>query len=67
LEDLRGSTLRPLNRVKESIRFFLQPKKKQEAYLEYVKEAKSKAQILINEKLWAEEEKKEAKPEEGKK
>ncbi len=67
LEDLRGSTLKPLNRVKERIRFFLQPKKKQEAYLEYVKEVKSKAQVLINEKLWAEEEKKEAKPEEGKK
>ena len=67
LEDLRGSTLKPLNRVKEKIRFFLQPKKKQEAYLEYVKEAKSKAKVLINEKLWAEEEKKEAKPEEGKK
>jgi peptidyl-prolyl cis-trans isomerase C len=66
LEDLRGSTLKPLNRVKERIRFFLQPKKKQEAYLEYVKEAKSKAKVLINEKLWAEEEKKEAKPEEGK-
>jgi hypothetical protein len=32
-----------------------------------VKEAKSKAKVLINEKLWAEEEKKEAKPEEGKK
>ena len=67
LEDLRGSTLKPLNRVKERIRFFLQPKKKQEAYLEYVKEAKSRAKVLINEKLWAEEEKKEAKPEEGKK
>jgi peptidyl-prolyl cis-trans isomerase C len=67
LEDLRGSTLKPLNQVRERIRFFLQPKKKQEAYLEYVKEAKSKAKVLINEKLWAEEEKKEAKPEEGKK
>jgi hypothetical protein len=67
LEDLRGNTLKPLNRVKERIRFFLQPKKKQEAYLEYVKEAKSKAKVLINEKLWAEEEKKEAKPEAGKK
>jgi peptidyl-prolyl cis-trans isomerase C len=67
LEDMRGSTLKPLNQVKERIRFFLQPKKKQEAYLEYVKEAKSKAKVLINEKLWAEEEKKEAKPEEGKK
>lgn len=67
LEDMRGSTLKPLNQVKERIRFFLQPKKKQEAYVEYVKEAKSKAKVLINEKLWAAEEKKEAKPEEGKK
>jgi peptidyl-prolyl cis-trans isomerase C len=62
LEDMREPTLRPLNQVKERIRFFLQPKKRQDAYLEYVKEAKSKAKILINEKLWAEEEKKEAKP-----
>jgi peptidyl-prolyl cis-trans isomerase C len=67
LEDMRGSTLRPLNQVKERIRYFLQPKKKQEAYLEYVKEAKSKTKVLINEKLWAEQEKKEAKPKEGKK
>ncbi len=67
LEDMRGSILKPLNRVKERIRFFLQPKKKQEAYLEYVKESKSKAKILFNEKLWAEEGKKETKPEEGKK
>jgi peptidyl-prolyl cis-trans isomerase C len=67
LEDMRGNALRPLNQVKERIRFFLQPKKKQEAYLEYVKEAKSKARILINEKLWTEEEKKEAKPKQGKK
>jgi peptidyl-prolyl cis-trans isomerase C len=67
LEDWRGTTVKPLNRVKERIRFFLQPKKKQEAYLEYVKEAKSRAKVLINEKLWAEEDKKEAKPEEGKK
>ncbi len=66
LEDMRGSALRPLNQVKERIRFFLQPKKKQEAYLEYVKEAKSQAKILINEKLWAEEEKKEVKPKEEK-
>jgi peptidyl-prolyl cis-trans isomerase C len=67
LEDLRDTTLKPLKRVKERIRFFLEPKKKQEAYLEYVKEAKSKAKVLINEKLWAEEEKKEAKPKEEKK
>jgi peptidyl-prolyl cis-trans isomerase C len=62
LEDMRGTAVRPLNQVKERIRFFLQPKKRQDAYLEYVKEAKSKAKILINEKLWTEEEKKEAKP-----
>ena len=67
LEDMRGSTVRPLSQVKERIRLFLQPKKKQDAYLEYVKEAKSRARILINEKLWTEEEKKEAKPKEGKK
>jgi peptidyl-prolyl cis-trans isomerase C len=67
LEDLRGTTLRPLNQVKEKIRFFLEPKKKQEAYLAYVKEAKSKTKILINEKLWTEEEKKEVKPREKKK
>jgi len=67
LDDMRGSTLRPLNQVKERIRFFLQPKKKQEAYLAYVKETKTKSKILINEKLWAEEEKKEEKPKEGKK
>jgi peptidyl-prolyl cis-trans isomerase C len=66
LEEMRGSALRPLNQVKERIRFFLQPKKKQEAYLEYVKEAKSKANVLINEKLWAEEEKREEKPKEEK-
>jgi len=67
LEDMRGSALRPLNQVRERIRFFLQPKKKQEAYLAYVKETKSKSKVLINEKLWAEEAKKEAKPKEGKK
>ncbi|OGP99547.1 MAG: hypothetical protein A2026_19810, partial [Deltaproteobacteria bacterium RBG_19FT_COMBO_46_12] len=46
IEDMRGSALRPLNQVKERIRFFLQPKKKQEAYLKYVKEAKLEANIL---------------------
>src|SRR4030042_7009016 len=66
LEDMRGSALKPLNRVKERIRFFLQPKKRQEAYLEYVREEKSKAKVLVNEKLWNEEEKKEAKPKEEK-
>ncbi len=67
LEDMRGSALRPLNQVKERIRFLLQPRKKQEAYLEYVKEAKSKAKILINEKLWTEEEKKRGETQKGKK
>jgi parvulin-like peptidyl-prolyl isomerase len=67
MEEMRGASLRPFEQVKEKIRFFLQAKKKQEAYLEYVKETKSKAKVLINEKLWAEEEKKEAKPKEGKK
>jgi peptidyl-prolyl cis-trans isomerase C len=67
LEDMRGSVLRPFNQVKERIHMFLLPKKKQEAYLEYVKGVKSKAKILINEKLWTEEEKKEAKPKEEKK
>jgi peptidyl-prolyl cis-trans isomerase C len=67
LEDMRGAVLKPLDQVKERIRFFLLGKKKQEAYLEYVKGAKSKAKIVINEKLWAEEEKKEAKPKEEKK
>jgi peptidyl-prolyl cis-trans isomerase C len=67
LEDMRENTLKPLNQVKERIRFLLQPKKKQETYLEYVKEAKSKANVLFNEKLWNEEEKKEAKPKEEKK
>ena len=67
LEDMRGTALRPFDQVKEKIRFFLQAKKKQDAYLEYVKEAKSKAKIIINEKLWAEEEKKEQKPKEEKK
>jgi peptidyl-prolyl cis-trans isomerase C len=67
LEDMRGTALRPLNQVKEKIRFFLQPKKRQEAYLAYLREAKSKAKILINEELWTEEEKKEVKPREKKK
>ena len=67
LEDMKGTFLRPFDQVKEKIRFFLQGKKRQEAYLEYVKGAKSRAKIMINEKLWAEEEKKEQKPKEEKK
>ena len=67
LEERRGRVVRPLDKVKEKIRFFLQQKKRQEVYLEYVKEAKAKAKVTINEKLWSEEEKKEAKPTEEKK
>lgn len=67
LEERRGTALRPFDQVKEKIRFFLQAKKRQDAYLEYVKEAKSRAKIIVNEKLWAEEEKKEVKPREERK
>jgi peptidyl-prolyl cis-trans isomerase C len=67
LEDSRGKFERPLDQVKEKIRFFLQTKKRQDVYLQYVKEAKSRAKIVINEKLWAAEEKKEQKPKEEKK
>jgi peptidyl-prolyl cis-trans isomerase C len=67
LLETRGTALKPFNTVKEKIRFFLQAKKKQEAYLEYLKEARSRAKIMINEKLWAEEEKREGKSIKGKK
>jgi peptidyl-prolyl cis-trans isomerase C len=67
LEDARGTVRQPIEQVREKIRFFLQAKKKQDAYLEYVQAARSKAKIVINEKLWAEEEKKEQKPKEEKK
>jgi len=66
LEERRGTALRPFDQVKEKVRFFLQTKKKQDAYLQYVKEAKSRAKIVVNEKLWAEEEKREPKPKEEK-
>jgi peptidyl-prolyl cis-trans isomerase C len=67
LLETRGTALRPFNQVKEKIRFFLQGKKRQDAYLEYLKDARSRAKIMVNEKLWAEEEKKEGNPIEGKK
>ena len=67
LEDKRGTVLRPFDQVKESIRLFLQGKKRQDAYLEYIKEAKARAKITVNEKLWAEEEKKENAPKEERK
>ncbi|RPJ11210.1 MAG: hypothetical protein EHM36_01895 [Deltaproteobacteria bacterium] len=66
LEDKRGTVVRPYEKVREGIRFFLQTKKRQDAYLQYVKELKSKAKIVVNEKLWAEEEKKGSKPKEEK-
>lgn len=66
LDDKRGSAVRPYDKVKEGIRFFLQTKKRQDTYLQYVKELKSQAKIVVNEKLWAEEEKKGLKPTEEK-
>jgi parvulin-like peptidyl-prolyl isomerase len=67
LAERRGTALRPFDQVKEKIRFFLQEKMRQDAYLEYVKETKSRAKIIVNEKLWGEEEKKEVKPREERK
>lgn len=55
LEDKRGSTVRPLEQVRDTIRAFLQAKKRQDAYLEYVRELKAKAKIAVNEPLWAKE------------
>lgn len=63
LLESRGTALKPYKEVREKVRVFLQTKKRQDAYLEYVKESKSRAKIIVNEKLWAEEEKKETKPE----
>ena len=57
LMDKRGTVARPYEKVKEGLRFFLQTKKRQDAYLEYVRELKSKAKVVVNETLWAEEEK----------
>ena len=67
LDDKRGTALKPLSLVKEKIRLVLQAKKKQEVRSAYLKETKTKAKISINEKLWAEEEKKELEPKEEKK
>jgi peptidyl-prolyl cis-trans isomerase C len=66
LDDKRGTVHRSFEQVKDKIRFFVQTKKKQEAYLAYVKETKSKAKITVNEKLWEEEEKKGEPREPGK-
>jgi len=62
LTDRRGTAVRPYEKVKEGLRFFLQAKKRQDAYLDYVKELKSKGRIVVNEKLWSEEEKRGLKP-----
>lgn len=67
LEDMRGTVVKPFDLVKEKIRFFLQAKKKQDAYLAYIKEVKSRSKIVVNEKLWSEEEKQHLKPKEEKK
>ena len=77
LEDKRGTALRPLDQVKEKIRFYLQTKKKQDVYLAYIRDLKSKAKITINEDLWVKEHEREEKerkekanemtPKEGKK
>jgi len=66
LDDKRGTAIRPYDKVKEGIRFFLQTKKRQDTYLQYVRDLKSKAKIVVNEKVWAEEEKKGLKPTEEK-
>jgi len=61
LEDKRGTALRPLDQVKEKIRFYLQTKKKQDVYLAYVRNLKSKAKVTINEELWVKEHEREEK------
>ena len=66
LDERRGSAVRPYDKVKEGIRHFLQTKKRQDAYLQYVKDLRSKARVELNEKLWAEEEQRVAKPSEEK-
>jgi peptidyl-prolyl cis-trans isomerase C len=67
LEDKRGTALKPFGLVKEKLRSMLQEQKKQEARTAFVRDAKAKSRITINEKLWAEEEKKEPKPAQEKK
>ena len=62
LDDKRGTALKPLGLVKERIRLVLQSEKKKAAHTAYVKEAKARAKIFINEELWTEEEKQELKP-----
>jgi len=61
LDDKRGTALKPLGLVKERIRHVLESEKKQAARAAFVKEAKARATIFINEELWAKEEKQELK------
>ena len=61
LDDKRGTALKPLGLVKERIRHVLESEKKQDARTAFVKEAKARATIFINEELWAKEEKQELK------
>ena len=61
LDDKRGTALKPLGLVKERIRHVLESEKKQDARTAFVKEAKTRATIFINEELWAKEEKQELK------
>jgi len=61
LDDKRGTALKPLGLVKERIRHVLESEKKQDARAAFVKEAKARATIFINEELWAKEEKQELK------
>jgi peptidyl-prolyl cis-trans isomerase C len=62
LDDKRGTALKPLSLVKERIRQVLESEKKQAARTAFVKEAKTRATIFINEELWGKEEKQELKP-----
>jgi peptidyl-prolyl cis-trans isomerase C len=61
LDDKRGTALKPLGLVKERIRHVLESEKKQTARTAFVKEAKARATIFINEELWVKEEKQELK------
>lgn len=67
LDDKRGTALKPLGLVKEKIRLVVQAKKRQDTHVAYLRDAKARAKITINDKLWAAEERKELNPaEEGK-
>jgi peptidyl-prolyl cis-trans isomerase C len=61
LDDKRGTALKPLGLVKERIRHVLESEKRQAARTAFVKEAKARATLFINEALWAKEERQELK------